>query len=140
MPFLATFPGVFPAGLAFDHPVSSLDIFPTVAALSGVTPPANLDGVDLTPFLTGQKTAAPHDALYFAISGLGAVRSDRWKLVLAADGTPQLFDLTKDLEEKHDLASTEPARVRELTLRWKAWHAPMPAPPARKAAKESAAP
>jgi len=140
VPFLATFPGVFPAGLAFDHPVSSLDIFPTVAALSGVTPPANLDGVDLTPFLTGQKTAAPHDALYFAISGLGAVRSDRWKLVLAADGTPQLFDLTKDLEEKHDLASTEPARVRELTLRWKAWHAPMPAPPARKAAKESAAP
>ena len=129
VPFLASYPGVFPAGLTFAHPVSTLDIFPTVAALTGTTPPANLDGVNLAPFLTGQKTTAPHDALFFSINGLGAVRSDRWKLVLATDGTPELFDLSRDLAEKNNLAPAQPDRVKALREKWQAWHSRLPAPP-----------
>ena len=138
VPFLASYPGVFPAGLTFDQPVSSLDIFPTVAALTGVTPPANLDGVNLTPFLTGTNRAAPHDALFFAISGIGAVREGRWKLILPpGEAAPQLFDLSADFAEKNDLASAQPERVRTLRAKWQAWHAQMPAIPAtrKKAAK-----
>ena len=129
VPFLASYPGVFPAGLTFAHPVSTLDIFPTVAALTGTTPPANLDGVNLAPFLTGQKTTAPHDALFFSINGLGAIRSDRWKLVLATDGTPELFDLSRDLAEKNNLAQAQPDRVKALREKWQAWHSRLPAPP-----------
>ena len=129
VPFLASYPGVFPAGLTFAHPVSTLDIFPTVTALTGTTPPANLDGVNLAPFLTGQKTTAPHDALFFSINGLGAVRSDRWKLVLATDGTPELFDLSRDLAEKNNLAPAQPDRVKALREKWQAWHSRLPAPP-----------
>ena len=129
VPFLASYPGVFPAGLTFAHPVSTLDIFPTVAALTGTTPPANLDGVNLAPFLTGQKTTAPHDALFFSINGLGAIRSDRWKLVLATDGTPELFDLSRDLAEKNNLAPAQPDRVKALREKWQAWHSRLPAPP-----------
>ncbi len=129
VPFLASYPGVFPAGLTFAHPVSTLDIFPTVAALTGTTPPANLDGVNLAPFLTGQKTTAPHDALFFSINGLGAIRSDRWKLVLATDGTPELFDLPRDLAEKNNLAPVQSDRVKVLREKWQAWHSRLPAPP-----------
>ncbi len=128
VPFLASYPGVFPAGLEFAHPVSSLDIFATCTALTGVKAPARLDGVNLTPFLRGETTAAPHDALYFSMSGFGAVRQDKWKLVLSPNGTPALFDLASDREEKRDLAAMEPGRVSELTAKWKSWHAQMPAP------------
>ncbi len=127
VPFFASFPGVFPAGLEYTKPVSTMDIFPTVAALAGVKPPAGLDGVNLTPFLKEGNTASPHDALFFAINRLGAVRQDPWKLVMEPGSAPQLFDLSKDVEEKHDLAATETERVKELTEKWKAWKAQMPA-------------
>lgn len=127
VPFFASYPGVFPAGLEYSKPVSTMDIFPTVAALAGVKPPADLDGVNLTPFLKEGNSASPHDALFFAISGLGAVRQDLWKLVMEPGSAPQLFDLSKDVEEKHDLAATETERVKELTEKWKVWKDQMPA-------------
>lgn len=134
VPFLAAYPGVFPAGLSYDHPVSTLDIFPTVAALTGVKAPAALDGVNLLPFLQGTPTGAPHAALFFSIGGFGAVRQDQWKLMLSPTGVPSLYDLAHDVEEKHDLAPLHPDRVAELTTKWKAWFAGMPAP-TRPAAK-----
>jgi arylsulfatase A-like enzyme len=141
VPFLAAYPGVFPAGLSYDQPVSTLDIFPTVAALTGVKAPVALDGVNLTPYLQGAKTGAPHAALFFSINGLGAVRQDQWKLVLSPAGVPALYDLVRDFEEKHDLAALHPDLVSELTTKWKAWHAPMPAPyrPAAKGEKAKGA-
>ncbi len=129
VPFLAAYPGVFPAGLTYEHPVSSLDIFPTCAALTGAKPPPNLDGVDLTPYVKGERTTPPHDVLFFSQNGMGAVRQGQWKLVLPTDGgAPQVFDLTKDVEEQHDLAPQEPTRVKELTEKWQAWHREMPPP------------
>lgn len=127
VPFLASYPGVFPAGVEFAHPVTSLDIFPTCARLAGVQAPANLDGVDLTPYLEGEKAGAPHETLYFTGRDLqGAVRQGQWKLVLPAKGAPQLFDLSKDVGEKNDLASAQPALVKELAGKWQAWIAQMP--------------
>ena len=136
VPFLATYPGVFPAGLEFNHPVSTLDIFATVAALTGTPPPAQLDGVNLTPHLTAATPTAPHDALFFSMSGYGAVRRGPWKLLLAPDGTPALFDLAHDKEEKHDRAPNETKLVQSLTAQWKSWHAQMPvSTPATKKSK-----
>lgn len=128
VPFLASFPDVFPAGLKFESPVSSMDIFATCAALTGVTAP-RLDGVDLTPYVTGKITTAPHPRLFFAISGIGAVREDRWKLVLPPGEPPQLFDLAADLTESRDRASAEPGQVAALSRAWKQWFAQFPPPP-----------
>jgi arylsulfatase A-like enzyme len=127
VPFLASYPGVFPAGVEYSKPVSSLDIFPTIAALTGIKPPAGLDGVNLTTFVKGENAATPHDALYFSMNGAGAVRQEQWKLVLTRNGAPQLFDLSKDVSEKHDLAPIESERVKEMTKKWQAWQAQMPA-------------
>lgn len=131
VPFFAAYPGVFPAGLTFDHPVSTLDIFATCAALTGAKEPGNLDGVNLTPYLTGAKTSPPHDALYFSIQKgpiyLGAVRQAQWKLILKDGADPELFDLSRDLEEENNLAATEIDRVKALTANWKTWDMQMPA-------------
>jgi arylsulfatase A-like enzyme len=80
------------------------------------------------PFSLTVTFNAPHEALYFSMSGFGAVRQGPWKLLLSPDGTPALFDLSKDIGEKHDLAVTESTRVKALTGIWKAWHAQMPPP------------
>ena len=128
VPFLAAYPGVFPAGLEYSKPVSTLDIFPTVTAIAGAKPPANLDGINLAPFLTGEKNGAPHEALFFKTTKHGAVRQDQWKLVLEPNGTAQLFDLANDLEEKHDIAALQPERAKQLKEKWKAWNAQMPPP------------
>ena len=128
VPFIAAYPGVFPAGLTFERPVSSLDIFPTCTALAGIIAPANLDGVNLTPYLKGEKNDPPHDALFFSQDGMEAVRQGQWKWVLPANKKAQLFDLSKDIEEKHDLAAENPVKVKELAEKWQAWHAQMPPP------------
>lgn len=133
VPFLAAYPGVFPAGLEYSNPVSTLDVFPTVTALAGITPPASLDGVNLTPFLKGEDKAPPHANLFFHTTKHGAVRQAQWKLVLAQDGRSELFDLAKDAEEKHDISSREPDRVKLLAKTWQDWKARManPPPPAK---------
>ncbi len=126
VPFIAAYPGVFPAGLEFSKPVSSFDIFPTCVALAGIKAPDNLDGVNLTPYLKGENNTAPHDELFFSQDGMGAVRAGQWKLVLPKTGAAQLFDLSKDVEEKHDLAADESSRIQDLKAKWQAWHAQMP--------------
>ncbi len=127
VPFIAAYPGVFPAGLTFSQPVSSMDIFATCAAQSGSKVPGNLDGIDLTPHLTGIKKSPPHEALFFSLGGDGAVRMDQWKLVLIKGEPTQLFDLTVDEGEKHNLATSNPELVASLTERWKNWYKEMPA-------------
>ena len=127
VPFIAAFPGVFPAGLDFKSPVVTMDIFATCAALAGVKMPDKSDGVNLTPYLNGEKTTAPHESLFFAIGGIGAVRKGPWKLVLPLGKDPQLFDVEKDVGETQDLAANHKEKINELHEQWKAWFAQMPA-------------
>ena len=99
-----------------------------MASLTGITPPSNLDGVNLTPFLNGEKNESPHETLFFNTTKHGAIRQGQWKLVLVANGPSALFNLEKDAEEKHDLASVEPARVKLLEESWQTWRVQMPPP------------
>lgn len=135
VPFMAAYSGVFPAGMSFHAPVSTLDIFPTVLNLAGIGAPAGLDGVNLAPWLQGKRTGALRDALYFSLGGYGAVREDRWKLVLAPGGKAELYDLEKDIGETENLAGADPERAKEMAAKWKRWHAQMPPPAPRKPAK-----
>ena len=125
VPFFAAYPGVFPAGLEYSQPVSTLDIFPTVAALTGVTPPNKLDGINLAPFLMGETKEPPHDALYFHTTNHGVILKGRWKLVVAPDGRSEWFDLAVDQGERRNLASVEPELAKQLAQEWRSWKAGM---------------
>lgn len=128
VPFLARWPGRLPAGLTYPQPVSSLDIHATALAAAGFegSPARPLDGVDLLPFVTGARTGAPHQALYWSYNGQQAVRRGRHKL-LRRPGGEWLFDLAVDPGERRNLALARPelaASLRGSLDRWAARLAP----------------
>ncbi len=60
VPFFLKWPARVPAGSTFANAVSHFDVFATAAGAAGVAPPSDrpIDGVDLTPFLTGANPGA----------------------------------------------------------------------------------
>ena len=70
-------------------------------------------GTDLIPHLTGERTNAPHQTLFWRGEGPGgnyAARQGNWKLVrLGRNGAWELYDLKADRTEQHNLADARPA-------------------------------
>ncbi len=131
VPFVIAWPGVIPGGQEYPHPVSSLDVAATAVGVqpSGVwegsakayTPTAgDLDGVNLIPFLSGEKTEPPHEALYWRWSAQSAIREGDWKLLRGGD-REYLYNLSEDIEEKHNLGSQEPEIANRLRAKLTAW-------------------
>ncbi len=119
------------AGTTFRAPVIANDLLPTFCAAAGVSIPATnrTDGVNLLPFLRGDRTDAPHDTLYWKIKSATALRRGDWKLVMLAPAfTPQLYNLAEDLGEQHDVSARHPALAQELLAAWQTWNAPLPRP------------
>jgi len=128
VPFVVQWKAGLPGGTRYDEPVLSLDIFGTIAALSGAqTDPARpLDGVDLVPYLTGADPGRPHEAIYMRKFDSQAymIRSGGHKVVIPfEDAEPQLFNLIEDIGEENDLAAGEPAMLEELQGQLDAWTA-----------------
>lgn len=144
VPFFVRWTDRLPAGVVDHRPIIQLDVLPTALAAAGVAPdPAwNLDGVDLLPFLTGTRSDPPHDALYWRLGGMMAVREGDWKLVKSEEGAAnttdpsvlrdlsgaQLYDLAHDVEETNDLAAAHPDEVRKLGQDWQRWNATLAKP------------
>lgn len=117
VPYFIKWPGHIPAGSEFDEPVHGFDIFATAAAAANANVPDDrpIDGVDLVPYLTGNETGPPHEALFWRSGHYRVVRSDGWKLqVTERPDEKWLFDLRNDPTEQHNVADREPARVAAL--------------------------
>lgn len=123
IPFVVQWKGKLPAGKTYDHPIIQLDIQPTALAAAGVEPSADakFEGVNLLPYLTGEKVEAPHQALFWRFGQQRAVRSGEWKLVEAGQGV-QLFNLTNDIGEKQDVAAEHPEKLKELEAAYAEWN------------------
>ena len=74
VPFMVQWKGTLPAGQVYNKPVSSLDIYATAAANSGVKAPDNIEGVDLVPYLTGKNSGNPHETLFWRQGGRAGLR------------------------------------------------------------------
>eukprot|EP00730_Choanoeca_flexa_P002180 TRINITY_DN10943_c0_g1_i2.p1 TRINITY_DN10943_c0_g1~~TRINITY_DN10943_c0_g1_i2.p1 ORF type:complete len:527 (+),score=90.49 TRINITY_DN10943_c0_g1_i2:95-1675(+) len=87
MPALARWPGHIPAGTTSDIPVSTMDVFPTLATLANITVPSSiqLDGRDISQVLMHPSTAnAPHQYLWhYCGQNVTAARNGRYKLHFA---------------------------------------------------------
>ena len=136
VPGIVRWPGNVPAGRVGDRMITTLDVLPTFARLAGARLPRGLviDGLDLSEFILGQRDDSEReDFLYYSSTHLQAVRLGNWKLVLPrpakpkwtawyarmieAIGAPQLYNLAKDIGEKHDMASQHPEVVKRLMAR-----------------------
>ncbi len=139
VPFLVMWKGKLPAGKTYDQPVISLDILPTSLAAAKAAQKLDkaLDGVNLLPFLDGNKAEAPHDALFWRFGSQMAIRKGDWVLVKPSMGTKEyeniaktamLFNLKDDIGQKNDLAAQQPDRVRAMQAEWDRWNAGLMAP------------
>lgn len=130
MPCLVRWPGVVPAGAACGELCTAMDLYPTFARLAGAELPGDrtIDGRDIWPLLSGESGAtSPHEAFYFYFGDqLQAVRSGTWKLYLPVErrrgagaarprpAATELYDLSSDLGENHNLAAAHPDVVARL--------------------------
>jgi len=112
--------------MVYDYPISSMDILPTIAALTnapvGVDLP--LDGVNILPYLKGEKKGRPHHTLFVRKfdDDLYSVREGDMKLISKKKNSIQeLYDLSNDLSEETDLASKFPDQVKRLDSIRKKW-------------------
>lgn len=71
----------------------------------------------MVPVFAGQQRD-PHPWLYFQFSNNRAIRVGDRKLVSAQGGPWELYDLSKDRSELHDLAKVNPDEVREFESLW----------------------
>lgn len=133
VPFLAAWPGQIPAGQTFEHPVINLDVAATANAAAGLPPDAQLDGVNLLPFLSGTNQAAPHDALFWRWRSQAAVLEFPWKFIQLGADEKFLFNVTQpdgELAANNQLAR-QPELAARLAQRLKTWSASLqpPGPP-----------
>lgn len=132
-PFLIRWPrGQSAPGVVCDHPVISTDFYPTILEICGLPPrpQQHLDGISLVPLLRNPVTQLSRDTLYWHYphySNQGgfpgaAIRVGNWKLIERFEnGNVSLYDLAADLEERHDLANREPARVNAMRHQLHQW-------------------
>ncbi len=139
-PTVMRWPGTIPAGEICNKIAATIDIMPTLAAITGgQLPDHKIDGVNILSLLEGDPEANPRDHLYYYYRGnsLEAVRKDKWKLVFphpyrtyenqlpGNDGHPgpqpeaqfdslALFDLIRDPGERYNVIELYPDVVDEL--------------------------
>ena len=142
VPCIMRWPGVISEGVICNKLASSIDILPTLAAITGASLPVKkIDGVSILPLLLGDNTAAPRHEFYYYYqkNTLEAVQRDYWKIILphkgisnigvapGRDGWPgktvnveinqnELYDLRRDPGENYNVAGYYPEIVKELLL------------------------
>ena len=118
-------PGTVPAGKVYDKPVISLDMYATVLAQlkQSFKTKHPLDGVNLVPFLTGKKTGAPHETLFwrhYDMKSYAALSADGKKLWMKGDSTV-LYDLGTNPREAKNIADEHPALVIKMKQQLLDW-------------------
>ena len=132
VPFVMQWPEKIKGGQIYNNPVISLDIFATSKALTSpeISSKNELHGVNLIPFLTGEKTHAPHKHLFWRNNLMqndpnlrveaSAVRSQKFKFIKNKEAVA-LFDLKNDISEKNNLKNQETDVYNNLFNEHKKW-------------------
>jgi arylsulfatase A-like enzyme len=122
-PYFIRVPGI-EGGQSCDVPVTGTDFYPTLLELTGAGLKAeeHLDGVSLVPLLHGQSIPERPLIWHYPHYGnqggepSGVIRLGDWKLIhYYEDGREELYNLSTDQEEKHNVAGKYPERVSQLS-------------------------
>ena len=127
VPMFFHWPKHVPAGERFDHPVSSLDFYPTFAGLAGAKIPDRkvLDGKDIWDDLLSGNNPRRDEMIYAlrhhaGFSDVGA-RRDQWKICREGNGPWRLYDLKEDIGEQRDSSKEHPELVRSMVSKVEKW-------------------
>jgi arylsulfatase A-like enzyme len=145
VPLMMRWPGILPAGRVVNDVVQTIDVMPTLLAISGLAAPPEVQGQSLVPLIRPNESPAgsawrprpaisekaitnpaegaapaPHDTEAFAIvDGV-------WKLIhhtARPNGGPEfeLFDVAKDPLNLNDVAAGNPEVVQRLAKLVAGW-------------------
>jgi arylsulfatase A-like enzyme len=145
LPFIACWPGVIDKGAENSTTVlAGVDMLPTLCHVAGVKVPASAqpDGEDIAAALLGKSSPQRTKPLFWEYgrndkfgrpprkrdqSPNLAIRDGKWKLLVNADGNgAELYDMTADVNEEHNLAAEHPDIARRLTEKTLEWRRSLP--------------
>ena len=132
VPFLVRWPGRVKPNCTSDALVCQIDFMASLAALTAQTLPENAgpDSLNMLPALLGESATGRDHLIEHA--GTLALRVGHWKLIEPNKGPAasenvkieignaaqsQLYDLSTDLAERHNVAAQHPDRVADMTTR-----------------------
>ncbi len=130
VPFFISWPSKIKQNQTFDGLTSSLDIFTTSMAAASIEKNENLtlDGVNLLPYLFGEKSGNPHDKLFWRKLEESAVRQGDFKLVSLKNYGSTLYNLADDIGELNDISSTDSLTYNKLLQDYYEWESHMSQP------------
>jgi arylsulfatase A-like enzyme len=113
--------GGLAGGRKWDGLCGSLDMFPTLMAMTGSDMPQTrpLDGKNIWPALRDSQ-ASPVESYYWVWRDEDAIRTDTWKLHRFFNRY-ELYDITKDESEANNVAEAHPDVVESLAAEMDAW-------------------
>ena len=127
VPLIVKWPGTVKAGTTSSEPVTSVDYFPTIAEAARVELPegVEIDGTSLVNHLfSAGKESLDRKAIYWHFphyrhnpGPYSIIREGPWKLIHFYDGPMELYNLKDDHDEKKNLATSMPSKVKELDAR-----------------------
>ena len=130
-PMAIYWPGVTNGNQETDQYVTSTDFYPTILEMAGLPamPEQHMDGKSLVPVLKGKKMNRgpifwhyPHYGNQGGSPG-SSIRNGDWKLIqwFEEGRGVELYNLKEDIGEKHNLASENPSKVKEMQMLLDGW-------------------
>lgn len=130
-PAIIKWPGVTQPGTVSDAMITSMDFYPTILEMTGLPlhPELHKDGRSLVPLLKN-KVEKVHNTLYFHYphhsnqkgDPSSAIRDGKYKLIVfLSDNRMELYDLSKDIGERTNLADKLPKVRDRLYKKLKRW-------------------
>ena len=112
-------PGKIAPGTETNHLSAHYDFLATIADLGSVPVPKGKDSLSYLPTLLGKTQEKTHDYVVvnnkFNRMGKSAlISNDGWKLVELGKDKYQLYQISSDNEERRDLASKHPKRLKKM--------------------------
>ena len=137
VPLIMKYPRKIKAGTVVSEPVTGVDFYPTLVALTGGIPDNGLDGENIFDRMK-KGTSKVQRALFWhfpayleGYQGLGKdfratpysiIRSGDWKLIYYyEDKSMELFNLKNDRMERKNLVNLQPTLAKELYTRLMKW-------------------
>ena len=132
VPFIVRWPSIVQGSIKTGHVSAFWDVLPTICDIARIPIPENSDGISFLPTLRQEGRQMKHKYLFWEFyeqGGKQAVRWGDWKGVRLdikndPDNPMELYDLSKDPEEKNNIAAKYPDIVKEIDNMMKEAHTP----------------
>lgn len=124
VPFFIRWPGKIPEGHRVAKLAGAIDIFPTLADLTGIQrdEPKPIDGVSLKPLLMEKKTEWKERTIYSTWANRFSLRTSQYRL----SDKGELFDMIADPGQRKNLAKKRPQIIDQLNAEMVQWRSTLP--------------